>query len=172
MGPLTPLAIVLLVASAVLHASWNLISKRNSPTASFFLIANTAGGLLLLPVLLWHGDVLWGLPPRVWVLLGVTGFFMAFYYSSLAGAYRAGDISVAYPLARSSPVIVVTVVTFGLGRGDQVSAQCVMGILLVVLGCFVVPMRRLSEIRLSNYLNLACAMALLAAVGTVTVRSR
>ncbi len=91
---------------------------------------------------------------------------MALYYISLAGAYRAGDISVVYPLARSSPVIVVLVVTLILGRGNQVSARCIAGIILVVGGCLLVPLQRFRDLRLRNYLNATCGLALLAAVGT------
>ena len=131
-------AIILVVISAVLHAGWNLLSKYRHPTASFFLLANLAGAVLLLPVLILSADVLdCFVSGRVGLLLLATGFFMALYWAALAGAYRAGDMSVAYPLARSSPVIVVTAVTLILGRGDQVSGQCTIGIVLVVAGCFL-----------------------------------
>jgi uncharacterized membrane protein len=96
----------------------------------------------------------------------MTGFFMALYYAALAGAYRAGDMSVAYPIARSSPVIVVTVVTLILGRGDQISALCTTGILLVVGGCFLIPLKRFRDLHVKNYLNPICGLALVAAVGT------
>jgi drug/metabolite transporter (DMT)-like permease len=100
------------------------------------------------------------------VLVFLTGFFMALYYIALAGAYRAGDISIAYPIARSSPVIVVTIVTLFLGRGDQVSWLCIAGILLVVGGCFLIPLQKFSDFHLKNYLNPTCGLALLAAIGT------
>ncbi|MEJ2025875.1 MAG: DMT family transporter, partial [Deltaproteobacteria bacterium] len=131
------------------------------------LVASIAGALLFTPTLVLYWDtVAHDIPPRVWTLILITGFFMALYYVSLAGAYRAGDMSVAYPLARSSPVIVVMVVTLILGRGEQISAVCVTGIILVVGGCFLIPLRRFSELRLRNYLNPICILALLAAVGT------
>jgi len=163
---MTSTAIFLIVLSAVLHAGWNLLSKSRYPTSSFFLLANSVGSLLLAPVLVFYGEFLHAFPTRIWALLLVTGFFQALYYASLAGAYRFGNLSVAYPLARSSPVIVVTVVTLLMGRGDQVTAQCIAGILLVVAGCFLIPMRRFSDFRLANYLNPTCGLALLAAVGT------
>jgi len=160
-------AISLVVLSAFMHAGWNLLSKRQHPSAAFFLVASIAGALLLTPTLvLYHGTLAHDIPPRVWTLILITGFFMALYYVSLAGAYQAGDMSVAYPLARSSPVIVVTVVTLILGRGDQISAACVTGIILVVGGCFLIPLKRFSELRFRNYLNPICGLSLLAAVGT------
>ena len=75
-------------------------------------------------------------------------------------------MSVAYPLARSSPVIVVLVVTLILGRGDQVSVWCLAGIVLVVGGCFLIPLRRFRDLHWKNYLNTTCGLALLAAIGT------
>ncbi|MBN1540770.1 EamA family transporter [candidate division KSB1 bacterium] len=75
-------------------------------------------------------------------------------------------MSVAYPLARSSPVIVVAFVTMMMGRGDQISPGCVAGIILVVSGCFLIPLQRLGDLRLNNYVNATCGLALLAAIGT------
>ena len=161
------IAIVLITISAVLHAGWNLFSKDKHPTAAFFMVACLAGGLLFSPVLFMYRDILvHAVPARVWFLLVATGFFLALYYAALAGAYRAGDMSVAYPIARSSPVIVVTIVTVILGRGDQVSALCVVGIILVAGGCLLIPVQRFSDLRQVNYLNTTCALALLAACGT------
>lgn len=159
-------AVVLILLSAVLHAGWNLLSKSERPTAGFFFFANLCGCLALTPVLLLYGPALAYVPPSVWWMLGITGFFQALYFAALAGAYRHGDISLAYPLARSSPVLVVMAVAFLLGRGDQVSAQAVVGIVLVVAGSLVLPMRRFADMRLAHYLNPSCLLGLLAAVGT------
>ena len=160
-------AIILVILSAFLHAEWNLLSKRQHPTAAFFLIASLAGSFLLAPSLFLYGNMLvQNIPTRIWAHLFASGFFLALYYICLAGAYRAGDMSVAYPLARSSPVIVVTIVTLILGRGDQVSTLCVVGIALVVGGCFLIPLQRVSDLHLRMYVNPTCGLALLAAIGT------
>ena len=163
---MTATAILLLVAAALIHASWNLLSKRQSPSPAFFLAANTFGCLLLAPLVIVNATVYAEYPPQVWMLIGATGLCMAVYYAALAGAYRNGDMSVAYPLARSSPIIVVTIVMVFLGKGGQLSPQCVLGAVLVVAGCFLLPMRHFSDFRLKNYLNLTCAFALAAACGT------
>jgi drug/metabolite transporter (DMT)-like permease len=161
------LAIILVIISAVMHAGWNLLSKRQHPSSAFFLVASFTGALLLSPVLLLHWDTIaHGISFKVWVLVAMAGFFMALYYIALAGAYRAGDISIAYPIARSSPVIVVSVVTIFLGRGDQVSGLCIAGIMLVVGGCFLIPLQRFGDFRLKNYLTTTCGLALIAAIGT------
>jgi drug/metabolite transporter (DMT)-like permease len=111
------IAVFLILVSAFMHAGWNLFCKKSYPTDAFFLVACLAGASLLSPVLIiWHEALLHEIPGRVWMLISMAGFFMALYYIALAGAYRAGELSIAYPLARSSPVIVVLVVT-RLSRG-------------------------------------------------------
>ena len=163
---MTLTAIVLLVVAAFVHAGWNLLTKHAHPTAAFFLVANTFGCLCLAPVLLLYGNVAAAFPARVWVLLAGTGFCLAVYMATLAGAYRTGHLSIAYPIARSAPVVVVAGITFALGKGHQITPQCLFGILLVAGGCFALPMRRFRDFRARNYLNLSCLLALAAAFGT------
>lgn len=163
---MTRIAIILIVASALIHAGWNFVTKGGRPTSSFFLMANTVGCLILLPAVGAYRAMYAFFTPQVWILIAVTGLFQAVYFGSLAGAYRRGEMSLAYPLARSSPLIVVTVVAVFMGRGDEVSVQCVAGIALIVAGCFMLPMKRFSDFKLANYLNKTCAFALLAAIGT------
>lgn len=159
-------AVVLILISAVSHASWNLLGKKDNPSISFFLLTNFCGIILFSPFILLHLEQVQMLPARLWFFLVMSGFCQAVYFSGLAGAYRFGDMSVAYPLARSSPVIVVAIVTLALGRGNQISPQSILGILLVVSGCFLVPLLRFSHFRIGNYLNPTCILALIAAFGT------
>lgn len=91
---MTVTAIVLVVVSAFVHAGWNLLSKRARPSSAYFLVASLAGALVLSPVLLLYWETVTGaIPFRVWLLLIGAGLFMTVYYSSLAGAYRSGDMS-------------------------------------------------------------------------------
>ena len=160
------IAILLIIISAFVHAGWNLVSKKANPTPSFILLANIAGSTLLLPIFLLCYPVLFRFSVQVWILLFFTGFFMAAYHAALTGAYRRGDMSIAYPLARSSPIIVVAVVTFILGEGKYVSSLCIIGIILIVFGCFILLLKNRKDFSIKNYLNLTCILALLAAFGT------
>ena len=100
------------------------------------------------------------------LLLG-AGFFQALYFSGLAGAYRHGDLSIAYPVARTLPVLLVLAISYLLGRGAQISSQAAMGSVIVVISAFFLPMRYFGEFRLGNYFNLTTLFALLAAIGTM-----
>jgi drug/metabolite transporter (DMT)-like permease len=163
---MTFFAAALLLASAVIHVGWNLISKRQHPSAAFLLVANTLGFLCLAPVFILYRHALLAFPAQVWFWLGVTGFFQAFYYAALAGAYRSGDMSVVYPLARSGAVVFVVLLNVLLGRGGQLTGLALGGIALIVLGSFLLPMRRLDDVRLECYLGPSTVLALLAALGT------
>ena len=163
---MTTPAILLLLLSTFLHAGWNLVSKRQNPTGAFFCIASLTAALCLLPLLFVQRDVLPRIPPGVWGLLLVTGVSQTVYYVGLAGAYRHGDMSVAYPLARAIPVLLVTGVSFLLGLGKPLSAWGLAGIAAVGSGCLILPLASFRAVKLANYRNICCAFALLAALGT------
>jgi len=163
---MTVTAIIILLISAFTHAGWNLLGKRNNPTAAAFFVASIVGVICLAPFVIGYSEAIRYFTLRSWLLVLAAGLCQTTYYVSLAGAYKTGDMSIAYPLARSSPVIVVTVVSLFLGRGDQVSWQCIYGIILVVGGGFILPMKRFNDFHLNNYLNASCLFALLAAFGT------
>ncbi|NLN76189.1 MAG: hypothetical protein GX139_07740 [Armatimonadetes bacterium] len=163
---MTSAAIFLLVISAFIHATWNFIGKRDDPSARFFLFANTAGVMLLSPVAFANLHMLRQFPASVWWLLAITGLFQAIYFQGLAGAYRAGHLSVAYPLARSSPVIMVAVVNLLIGRGYQLTPLSLTGMALVAVGGLLLPIGRLADWKLRDYLHASTLFALMAAVGT------
>jgi uncharacterized membrane protein len=159
-------AIILLLISAAAHAGWNLLGKRQHPTTAFFLLANTLGCLYMTPVLALYGRALGAFPARTWTLLALTGLCDAIYYAALAGAYRAGELSIAYPLVRSLPVVIVALATRVLGQGSPLSGQALLGIALIVAGSLLLPTKRLAELSLRSYWQLSSLLVLLAALGT------
>ena len=163
---MTPIAIILVTISAFVHAFWNLLGKRQNPSTAFFFVASTFAALCFSPLLLVYRSSFAFIPGRVWVWLGLTSLFEVIYYIGLAGAYRHGDMSVAYPLARALPVILVALFTAILGLGKSLSLIGVMGILAVAIGCLLLPQRSLRHFHLSNYLTACCLLAGVAALGT------
>ena len=162
---MTLTAAILLIISGFTHAGWNYISKKEHPTAAFYFVANTVGVICVFPILLYYGNRIPLIPKSVWIFIVMSGFFLAAYMAALAGAYRAGDISIAYPLARSLPVIFVFLITLIFGQGKPLEGWAIIGIILVVTGCMILPLKGLGEFRVSNYKNLCCLLAVLAAVG-------
>jgi drug/metabolite transporter (DMT)-like permease len=162
---MTLTAAILLLISAVTHAGWNYISKKEHPTAAFYFVANTIGVICVFPILLHYAHLIPLIPKSVWIFIALSGFFLAAYMAALAGAYRTGDISIAYPLARSLPVIFVFMITLIFGKGKPLGTWAIIGIILVVSGCLILPLKGFYEFRFSNYKNLCCVLAVLAAVG-------
>ncbi|NRA39208.1 MAG: EamA family transporter, partial [Planctomycetes bacterium] len=150
---MTWLAIILVCISAVFHAAWNLISKKSDPSAPFFAVAMCFGALLTSPLLILYFDTYSLLSSEVWIGTILTGIWQTMYFFSLAASYRHGDISIAYPLARSSPLIVVTISGLILGHGDLISWLCIIGVLVIVAGTFLLPMKSFTDFSVKNYIN-------------------
>ena len=161
------LAAILLTISALFHASWNLLGKKVHPSPAFFLVANIIACLCLLPAVFINLSSLLSIPYTVWGLVLITGFFQAIYMFGLAGAYKHGAISVAYPLLRASPVLFIALLTSLLGQGAALTIPGIIGVILVSIGCLLIPMPSLRGIRLAEFLNLSCLFALIGAIGTV-----
>ncbi len=163
---MTSVAIILVTISAFVHAFWNLLGKRQNPSTAFFFVASAFAALCFSPLLLVFRDTMAFIPVRVWMWLGLTSLFEVIYYVGLAGAYRHGDMSVAYPLARALPVILVAVLTAVLNLGKPLNLIGVAGILAVTIGCLLLPLRSLRQVHLNNYLTACCLLAGVAALGT------
>lgn len=146
-------AIFLILLSAATHVAWNLLGKQQNPTPWFFLAANMAGVMLGIPVAALFARDFATVLSEAWPFLCISGFFQALYFLGLSGAYRSGEMSIAYPMARSFPVVFVALITLLLGKGDQLTVQCGLGIGLVLLGSMLLPMRNFNEFRLSHYWN-------------------
>jgi drug/metabolite transporter (DMT)-like permease len=158
---------VLLTISALLHASWNLLGKKIHPSPAFFLSTIVIACLCLLPVTIFNFNALPLIPPMVWLLVFLTGFFQAIYMWGLAKAYQHGAVSVAYPLLRATPVLFIALIVYFLGQGETLTMPAIIGIVLVSMGCLFVPMPSLRGARLSEFLNLSCLFAIIGAIGTV-----
>lgn len=157
-------AILLLVPASLIHALWNLAGKRQHPSAALFALSNLVAALLMLPLPIYYWEKLASIPPAVWRLLAVTGFFQAGYYTSLASAYRKGDMSLAYPLMRSFPAVLIALAMVVAGRGHQLHSLYFGGVALVVLGCFILPMQQFARFRLASCFDPCCRRAFLGAV--------
>jgi drug/metabolite transporter (DMT)-like permease len=162
---MTPSAIVLVLLSAVLHASWNTFSKRSGSSPALFFVIAFFGALLTLPVVAWHWAYLPELPAGAWYRLIATGLAQAIYFFGLGGAYRHGHISIAYPIARALPVILVAAIVYLFG-GGTFTVRALVGMACIVSGCILVPMLHMRDLRLTNYWNLSLAFVLVAAIGT------
>lgn len=154
-------AVILIVASAFLHAGWNLIGKSRRPSAGYFLIATFIPALLLLPVIVRFLTV-HPLPPGFYIFLAATATFQTIYFIGLAEAYRRGEMSVTYPLARAVPILILAFIEFGFQTGEPISEIGALAALIVVAGCLGVGLKKNGGLKHDRSL----VFALVAAIGT------
>jgi uncharacterized membrane protein len=129
----------LVPAAAALHASWNLLAKRAAPAGDAFVLAYTVvSALAYAPAvawIAWHGGIAWGWPLLGWLL--ASGLLHLGYSLALQRGYRAGDLSVVYPIARGTSPMLSSVGAFLL-LGEAATTAGVAGLLAVVCGIVLV----------------------------------
>jgi len=129
-------ALALVLASAVAHATWNLFAKRSSGGAPFLWLAFALSFPLYAPiaiaVLIASGAQI-GPVELVWMF--VNAALNVAYGIFLLRGYRAGDLSVVYPLARGTGPVLALVGAVLL-FGERPTPLAVAGGLSIVAGVF------------------------------------
>jgi len=123
------IAVVLL--AALMHAGWNTLAKRNFGGGDAVVVGVLAAwpALLALPFV--------GVPARAaWPMLAASALIHIAYFRVLARAYERGELSVAYPLMRGVPPLVVAAVAAVL-FGEMLSTPAWMGVAVLVGGVLV-----------------------------------
>lgn len=161
------LSLLLVLLSAIAHAAWNLAGKQARPDLAFFFLASLWGFLLGAPLILpFTWPLLQSMPATLWAWVGLSGLCQALYLWGLGQAYQRGELSSLYPLIRAVPLLLLMLAGLLWQAGNPLSHAALAGILLIVLGCLLLPMRHFGDLRLRHYLNPASAFALLAATAT------
>lgn len=157
--------IVLVLCSAVTHAGWNLLARRQRSEAAFFLRMNICiVGIGLIPAV--AGAVMTdALPMRAWLYLVGSGVCCGVYTFALARSYELSDFTIVYPVARALPVLLIGFGDVLLGR--EISAVGWGGLLMVAAGAIFVPLHSFREFSLKRYLTPAMLWMVMAASGTV-----
>lgn len=127
-----PLGLVLL--SALLHASWNYFVKKSGDPPVMIWCMMTASLLVFAPVFLYRLPSA-NFAPGAWVYILATGILHACYITTLGMAYRTGDLSKVYPLARGSAPLMAAGAA-ALFLGERISSTGGLAIFFVVAGIF------------------------------------
>ncbi|MCY3800998.1 MAG: DMT family transporter [Chloroflexi bacterium] len=133
---MTEAAIGLVLASAVLHSTWNYMAKRSTDNLLFLWLAAAAGLVLFTPafILVVQDNPV---PLAGWVFIGLSSVVHVMYFVLLGGAYSRTDLSVVYPLARGTGPIFVLVLSIAILR-ELPSLLGLLGILAVVVGVYLI----------------------------------
>jgi drug/metabolite transporter (DMT)-like permease len=131
---MTTAALALVLTSACMHATWNLLVKRSNDKALFFWAMAVVGlaGLIVPGVVFAAVD---GFTPAMLGFAAISVCFHASYAVTLTGSYRLGDLSSVYPISRGmGPALVPLLAVLLLG--ESISAVAIGGIVLVVAGIY------------------------------------
>lgn len=127
-----------MLAGAVVHALWNMLVRRGGHPEAFMWWMSAAAALAYAPLGYWllsqYGVSAEGVP---WVV--GTVLLHALYFILLGRAYRFGDLSMVYPIARGTGPLLVPVLAV-LFLGEQLSLLGVVGVILIVAGVVTLPM--------------------------------
>ena len=159
-------AFLLILLSVFLHAGWNFLSKAHRPSAAFYMVLNSVPAILLIPTL-FFARVEWAaLGWKFWFAFAGSWLAEILYAVGLFRAYRRQDISVAYPLVRALPVLMVAGVTAIFRLGAEPGVLAWVGFVVVATGCIILPQKQLRAADLRGFLNAVSGPILLAAMGT------
>lgn len=120
-----------MLAAALLHAGWNAILRsRGDRLTAITVMSLTSGvvgafGAVVLPAPLMAS----------WPFIGLSAVLQVIYCLALVRAYREGLLAEAYPIARGSSPLLVTIGALFLAH-ERLPMVALLGVVLVSAGIF------------------------------------
>ena len=143
----------MVLAAAVMHAVWNAVVKVQGDRLVMMAMISGWGGicsLLVLPFV--------PLPSiEVWPYIGISIVLKNAYYLLLISAYRHGDLSHVYPIARGTAPLIVTLISVGI-LGETLTPSGLFAVILIGVGVLSLAATRGQE----SFVNLKPAVFALA----------
>lgn len=129
------MVVALVAFAAVAHATWNLAVKRSGAAGPVFLwLTFVLGAVLFVPA----GVITIRDSGTDWLPLAVvSGALQIGYFLLLQHAYRRGDVSVVYPLARGTGPLLSVVFAVVLLQ-ERPGIHAIVGAAVVIAGVVVI----------------------------------
>ena len=126
--------------AALFHATWNAFIKVDGDRLAFMAVMLVGGGLgalVSIPFLPMPA-------PESWPYIALSILLHQGYTVFLLLAYRVGELSHVYPLARGSAPLVVALLSITL-IGEQLTSHALIGVLLMGVGIMSLAFTRGSQ---------------------------
>jgi drug/metabolite transporter (DMT)-like permease len=152
-------AIGILLISAVLHTSWNLLIKQaeDKYIVTYWMV--TFGGMFALGALFFTG-----LPPReMWIFAVISVLVEVLYFTTLSYAYHDNDFSLVYPVARGAAPAFLTLWSF-LFLQEQLTTGGLIGLALIIGGLAIIGIHTLTRAHVTHVHFKGVAIALFIAL--------
>ena len=129
---MTTLVFLVVLAAAALHATWNALVKHGGDPLFRLAVTALTGTAIALPMLPFVAVP--AIEAWPWMLGSIVTHIA--YYVTLALAYRTGDLSIVYPVARGAAPPMVALGGLWLA-GEHLDAAGVTAIALICAGILV-----------------------------------
>jgi uncharacterized membrane protein len=165
-------AVVLVLASSVLHVAWNSLVKTSGDPLATATRAVGLGVLVVTPpaAALWLATGRPMLAPEGWLIALVSGIVSAAYFVPLSAAYRRGALSSVYPVARGTGALLAALVGLVV-LGERLAPTGYAGILILLGGTMAAAAAAASRATVGPALLAGCLMAAYLALDRVGVRT-
>lgn len=164
-------AIGLSLVAAVFHGTWNVLVKVSGDPISIFkrmtLLAAAVATIALAPMWLLLGQP--AITPAAAALCVLSATLETAYLWLLSTAYRRGELSAVYPIARGSAPLLSVVVGLTL-LGEQLTSPQRIGVALLLVGILAVTLSQASGRATLPALLTGVAIAAYSTVDRVGVR--
>lgn len=165
-----PVAAGLVLLSIVPHVAWNALLRttadplRTSSRGLAVALALTTP----LAAVAWFATGRPGLSGTALALAGASAILETIYFVTLSGAYRRGELSVVYPIARgTAPMLAVGVGVIVLG--ERLSLASWVGVAVLLGGLLLIRPPRAAGAALPWALACGCAIAGYSAIDSIAV---
>jgi drug/metabolite transporter (DMT)-like permease len=159
------------LSASLLHAIWNLSSKRAADVDStIFVWTNAAVSMVVFfPLVIYvfvvnHPTI----TSRDFIFFAGTGCLHTIYFLALQRGYRTSDMSVVYPIARGSGPVIASALAIALFQAKP-APPAVLGIALVGVGVFTIGIPRLNsgKLELSKGLRAGLLVGIIISIYTI-----
>ncbi|TQS74161.1 EamA family transporter [Ornithinibacillus gellani] len=132
------LALVLIIISAFMHATWNFLAKLSNSGFSFVWLYLISSAIIYAPLvagLFIFTDVQFGWMEAAFII-GSAGIHLT-YSLTLQKGYTVGDLSLIYPLARGTGPMLVAIIAFFF-LDEPLTIVSSVGIIFIIGSVFVI----------------------------------
>ncbi len=168
---MTTIAVGMALAAAVFHGTWNVFVKvGGDPLVTFRRLTLMAAVVATVALLVaWVAFGLPALDPAAAALCLVSATLETVYLWLLSAAYRRGEVSAVYPIARGTAPLLSVFVGLAL-LGERLSSAQLLGVALLLVGIMAVAVSQASGRATLPALLTGVAIAAYTSVDRVGVR--
>lgn len=159
-------AIGILLLSALLHTTWNLVIKQAKDKYVIMWWMVVVSGVIGLSMLLFTG-----LPPRqMWIFAPLSAFTEAAYFVILSYAYRDSDFSLVYPVARGAAPAFLAIWSY-LFLHERPTSGGAVGLAMIIGGLIIIGASTFLSTRIEklHFKGIAAALVISLLISIYTV---